>query len=174
VSIASRKSIRADITQVGTGVFMLMFVMQDTGTSWDFNTMTGTHAPSGVTQFYILFLLAACVAGGVKLVDAWRTAAHLKEDVSSRKPEYFRILLTHITSLKRWIQLTILTWGFCLCVNLARDLTRLGFNFREIQNSFALFTALRDYLVFSTMAIFVVTFLYLVRWYLLNRLERAR
>jgi hypothetical protein len=153
---------------------MLMFIMQDSGTSWDFNTMTGTHAPSGATQLYMLFLLAACVVGGVKLLDAWRTAARLRKDSPTEQPEYFRILLTHITSLKRWIQLTILTWGFCLCVNVVRDLTRLGLNFREIQNSFALLTALRDYLAFSTMAMFVVTFLYLVRWDLLNRVERLQ
>jgi hypothetical protein len=153
---------------------MLMFLMQDTVTSWDLNGITDSHAPSGATKLYILFLLAACVAAGVKLVDAWRNAARLKKTAPATQPEYFRILLLHITSLKRWIQLTILTWGFCLCVNVSSDLTRLRFNFREIQNQFALLTTLREYLAFSSMAMFVVTFLYLVRWYLLTRLERAR
>ncbi len=153
---------------------MLMLLMQDTVTSWDLNSMTDTHALSEATKLYILFLLAACVAGGVKLIDAWRNAGRLRRNSVSAQPEYFRMLLTHSTSLKRWTQLTILMWGLCLCVNVASDVTRLGINFREIQNSFALLTTLKEYLAFSTMAMIVVTFLYLVRWNLLTRLERAR
>jgi hypothetical protein len=153
---------------------MIIFIMQDTVTSWDLNSVTETHAPSGATKLYILFLLVACVLGGLKLIDAWRKSARLKAKMPSAQPEYFEILLVHSTSLKRWIQLTVLTWGFCLCVNLATDLTRVRLNFREIQNQFALLTTLREYLAFSTMAMFVVTFLYLVQWYLLTRLERAR
>ena len=153
---------------------MLVFIMQDTLTSWDLNSMTNTRALSGVTQLYILFLLAACVAGGMKLVDARRNSARRRRDLASAQPEYFRILRLHITSLKRWMQLTILTWGFCLCFNVAADVRRLQVGFRDIQNEFALLTMLRDYLAFSTMAMFVVTFLDLVRWNLLARLERAR
>jgi hypothetical protein len=156
------------------GVLMLTIIMQDTATSWDFNSITATHAPSGATKLYILFLFAACAAAGLKLVDTWRNSARLKAKAPSAQAEYFGILLRHIASLKRWIQLTILTWGFCLCVNVVTELTRLGSNFREIQNQFALLTTLREYLAFSTMAMFVITFLYLVRWHLLNRLESAR
>jgi hypothetical protein len=54
------------------------------------------------------------------------------------------------------------------------NLTYLRSNSRELHRPLVLLMMVSDYLVFSTMAILVIAFLYLSRWYMLTRLERAR
>jgi hypothetical protein len=145
---------------------------QDVTTTWDISTMT--HSPSGPTKLYMLLLLIACIAAGVKLIEGWRRAARFRKSTQPAQPEYFQFLISHIISLKRWIQLAILAWGICLCLNVGDNLTYLRSSISELHHPVILLSMLSDYLTFTTMAMFTITFIYLVRWYLSTRLERAR
>jgi type II secretory pathway component PulF len=149
---------------------MVLMIFQDVPTTWDIDSMT--HAPSKPTELYILFLLIVCVVAGLKLMDAWRKASHLRKSPQHPQPDYVQALLTHITSLQRWMWLTILTWGICMCFNVGANLRRMQFDHQLFKYPWEIAGILRDYLAFSTMALFVVTFLFLVRWYIFLRVER--
>jgi hypothetical protein len=147
-------------------------VIQDTVTSWDLNTMTDAHAPSGVTKLYMLFLLVTWIVAGLKLINGWKEAIRSRALEPPMRLTTVQKYLVDITSLQRWMWLTFLAWGACLSINLTNNLGRLQYDHLALEHPWALLHILVDCLIFSTMTLITVAFIFLARWYLSNRIER--
>src|SRR5258708_4744531 len=136
-------------------------MMQDVTTAWDLSSVR--PEPSGPTRVYIFFLLAVFIVAA-KLIGAWKLPANFNSAERSTKPLYIQKLFTNITSLSRWIWLTLLSWGICFLLNMNILFNRIRFDHDALRPPASLLPILSVYLFFSTMPLFTATFLYLVRW----------
>jgi hypothetical protein len=131
-----------------------------------------SREPSTSTELYILFLLAVSIVGSVKLIRVWRAAPPFKLSRQANSPTYLQLLATARTSLKHWIALTFLGWGLFASVNLSDVCNRL-FDENTIRRFVILFV-IQDFSTTLTMALLVMTFLFLVRWHIVKRIEHLR
>jgi hypothetical protein len=141
-------------------------------TSWDISQTT--HAPPITSKLYILYLLVTCVVVAVKLAGAWNQAARLRASEQQLRTVRIQRILAQITSLKRWMWLTVLGCALCLSVDIVSDLNRFLTYHSDLEHPSSALFLLSDYFAVFTMALFVITFVYLVRWHLSFLVKRAR
>jgi hypothetical protein len=123
-------------------------------------------------KMYVLFLFVVCILASVKLVRVWRAAPPFRLSRKAGSPAYLQSLETSSISLRQWIGSTFLAWGICASVSLYDVCNRLLESKGSIGSFVILF--IQDFSTTLTMALLVVLFLYLVRWHMLERIERLR
>ena len=132
--------------------------------TWDYQHMI--REPSVSYKLYILFLLTICVVGIVKLWKVWRSGLSSKRD----SPAYIRDLQISASSLRQWIGLTFLGWGIFASVTLVNLCYRLLDEKVVGLGTFLL--VLIDYATTLSLALFAIALLYLIRWHILQRIQR--
>ena len=128
--------------------------------------------PSTSSKVYMLFLFGVCVVAAVKLIRVWRAAPPFRLSRQANNPPYLQLLRTSTISLTQWTSATFLAWGILASFGLYDVCDRmLG---EKQVGSFAVLLVIQDFSVSLVMALLVVSFLFLVRWHMLNRTERLR
>jgi hypothetical protein len=121
-------------------------------------------------KIYIWFLLLTFVWTAYKMLRVWyRVPPFFVKSQQSMDPGYLKILERLISSFARWSGLVFLGWGLVAAMAIYRtsiDLQRAG------AISAADFLApVGDLSASLCAALWVLLFLYLARWHLLNRTE---
>lgn len=142
---------------------------QETAT-WDLRHIT--HEPAAGTGAYILFLLIVGVIGVAKLSRAWRVSPPFRLSHTANKTDYLQVLQTSANSLTQWISLTFLGWGIYASRGLYNTCDRLLV--QKVIGSSVIAFIIEDFSTDLTMALLMVTFLFMVRWHMLNRIDRLR
>jgi len=137
---------------------------------WDPRYMT--REPSTSLKIYMLFLFVACFVVAIKLIRIWRAAPPFRLSRQAGNPTYLQSLQASSTSLKQWIGCTFLGWGILFSISLHKVCDRLLDD--ESMGRFAILFAIQDFATTLTMALLVAVFLFLVRWHMLDRMERLR
>lgn len=128
--------------------------------------------PSIDFKLYLLFLVVVCIASIVKLARVWWTAPPFRLSRGANDGDYLSLLQSSSASLRRWIGVTFLGWGALISASAYGVCDRL---LDEQHIGVATFlVVVADYAEATTMALFVVTLLYLVRWHIEVRFEKLR
>ena len=128
--------------------------------------------PSIGFNLYILFLLVACVVASAKLIKAWRGAGLFRSPHQIHNPAYVQNLDAASISLKHWIGCTFLVWGCYFTSHLYNVCSGLQAS-RTIGTQTILFV-IQDFAAGLAMTFLAVLFLFVVRWYVVKRVERLR
>jgi len=145
-------------------------LQESTSTTWDLRAIDFARSTS--TKVYILFLLAVCIVGSVKLVRMWWAAPPFRLSQKRSSPAYLQWLESENTSLRRWIGFVFLWWGMFASVNL-QDVCNGLLNIQvKVINRLLIVYEIRDFSTALTAALLVVLFLYLIQWHVQNRMER--
>lgn len=137
-------------------------------TTWDLRQLQPVL--STTTRIYLLFLFVTCVVTVAKLVRTWRSAPPFQLLRQVGNAAYIRSLRVASARLERWVSLVFIGFGICastgvyeLCVRLL-DEKQFG--------SFAILFAVLGFSSTLTLTLLVVLFLVLVRWHLIQRIEK--
>ena len=146
-------------------------LQEGTAVTWD-SKYTCYGPPRVAEKLLVLFLLATSVVALTKLVRTWIALppfAKLSVDrVQSALPKLERTAV----SLRRWLVLTLLAWALVTSVTIVNSCqTMLTW---EKLSGWQTLHQISELSMTLTFALVVVTFLYLIRWYILNRIERFR
>jgi hypothetical protein len=144
--------------------------MVQQSTTWDLQHVL--REPPNSMKTYALFVFVVCIVGSVKLVRVWRVAPPFRLSRQAGSLAYSQLLETLGASLKQWIALTFLVWGFLGSINLYDVCNRL-LQAKRITN-FEILVSIQDFSKTLTMALLATLFLFLVRWHTLARIERVR
>jgi len=145
-------------------------VQESTSTTWDLRYIDRPSPTS--MKIYVLFLFVVCIVASVKMVRVWRAAPPFRLSPKAGSPDYLQSLAASSTSLRRWIETTLLAWGIFASVSLYDVCDRL-LPSKTIGSPVILFV-IQDFSTTLTMALLVVLFLHLVRWHILKRIEHLR
>jgi hypothetical protein len=122
-------------------------------------------------KIYIWFLLATFVWTTYRMLKVWyRVPPFFVRSQQSKDPGYFKFLEDLTSSFARWSGLVFLGWGLVAATAIYRmsyDLQREG-----VINAAEFLSPVGDLSASLCAALWVVLFLYLARWHLLNRIER--
>jgi hypothetical protein len=146
-------------------------LQQGTGVTWDFNQIG--YASYVPVRLFVLYLFATCVMALTKLVRTWVALPPLAKPSVDRLQSALPMLERTAVSLRRWLVLTVLAWG------MATSFTIVSFCQRMLTWEVSLrwlitLSHVAQLSVTLTFALVVIAFLYVIRWYLLNRIERFR
>src|SRR5262249_28091446 len=89
--------------------------MQDQAVQWDLRSIQ-VHS-SGLSQFFILYILAVFFRGCWKIARAWRI---LLQRPPGDPGAYIKELNKITYSIGKWTQFTFLLWGFYICWSVGR------------------------------------------------------
>jgi hypothetical protein len=126
--------------------------------------------PGIAFRIYLLFLVVPCVVTVSRLVRVWRVVLPFTNKRASLDSAYLRLLQVSTNGIKRWIGLVCLAWGLLTSAGVYHACGMMYFE-KNIRGA-AILLWVQDFSVALSMALSVVVFLYLVRWYLLVRTER--
>jgi len=119
---------------------------------------------------FLLYLLLACVIAIVKLAKVWRPGLGFKPSPNKGTPEHLHSLQTAATSLSQRMGVTFLSWGILISGNLISVCSALlG---QETIGWGTAVLVLLDYARFLNWTLYAVTFLFLIRWQVLKRIEK--
>jgi hypothetical protein len=128
--------------------------------------------PSTSFKFYVLFLLVACVVGCAKLARIWRAAPPFRLSRLTDRPTHLRLLQESSRSLTQWIGCIFLAWGvltstalYGVCNNILTEKTA---------GRLVILYAIEDFSASLGAGLWVVIFLFLVRWHALARIDRMK
>ena len=138
--------------------------------TWDLESITPTM---GLMKLHILFLFITCIVAVVKLMRIWPAVRPFAKLPIEQQSSALPLLHTTASSLGRWIGLTFLTWGIATSVTIVNFCQRIQ-TWKELSVWGGTVLQVSELLVTLTFALVVVTFLYLIRWRILNRIERFR
>jgi hypothetical protein len=144
-------------------------MLQDS-VGWDTQNLIGE--PSTSFKIYLLFLIVACSVTVVRLMRIWLAVPPFCSSKRASNPEYLKLLRISSLSLSHWIGCTFLAWAilsstrlYDVCSEMRReDVTRLG----------GILSTIQDFSMALSMALWVVLFVFLVRWHVSARIERLR
>jgi hypothetical protein len=139
-------------------------------TTWDLRDMP--PSPSTGMKLYMLFLLVACVVAGAKLLTAWRGAPPFRSARQANNPTYVASLQAASLSLKHWMGCIFLVWGIYASVHFYDACA--GLLLQKTVGGSAIFFVVQDFAAALNMTLLVALGLFLVRWYLVRRIERLR
>jgi hypothetical protein len=145
-----------------------VFMLEGQAT-WDYQDLI--REPSTGFKLYTLFLFIACVVGVIKLLKVWHIARPFQIPQRNIPIAADRLQVT-ASSLGHWIGLTTLVCGILTSITLFNVCEGL-LGEKVIGNAIIVFVV-RDFASGLSMALFVVLFLYLIRWYLLIRVAHFR
>jgi hypothetical protein len=136
--------------------------------TWDYQQVI--REPSTEFKLYALFLFIACVVGVIKLLKVRRIARPFQ--IPQRNIPIAADRLQVIASgLGHWIGLTALVCGILTSVTLINVCE--GLLMEKVIGSAEIVLVVSDLAMGLSMALFVVLFLYMIRWYLLIRVTIA-
>jgi hypothetical protein len=122
-------------------------------------------------KIYIWFLLLTFVWTAYMMLRVWyRVPPFFVRLQQSKDPGYLKLLEYSTRSFARWSGLVFLGWGLVTATTIYRtsyDLQREG-----VINAAEFLSPVGDLSASLCAALWVVLFLYLARWHLLNRIER--
>ena len=144
-------------------------MLQVTGT-WDLRTIQ-PH-PSPLMQMYMWFLLVTCVLAVAKLIRGWIAAPPFRPRSVEKGELAARLLERMALSLSRWSKLTLLVCAVFLTTRLADISQRLMDE--KVIGWFTILILTRDFAQALAFALWVVLFIYAVRWHVLHRISRLR
>jgi hypothetical protein len=145
---------------------------QPADVGWDLMQMH--RSPPGSAKLYVLFLFVVWVVAIIKLIGTWRQAWQFRLSRQANNPAYFRLLRASSDSLRRWILCTFLAWGILTSISLYDSCTDLSFQ-GSIRGQLVLHLilyAIQGYAGIVEVTFVTVMFLFLIRWHMLNRIER--
>ncbi len=125
--------------------------------------------PSTSIKLYILFLILVCIVTSAKLGRVWLAAPLFGLARQAGNPAYLRLLETLSASLKLWIGFTFLGWGIFTSISVYDVCNRLLDD--KVIGSFMIVFVIQEFSTVLSMALFVVLFVFLVRWHVVKRLE---
>ena len=122
-------------------------------------------------KIYIWFLLLTFVWTAYRMLRVWyRVPPFFVRLQQSKDPGYLKLLEYSTRSFARWSGLVFLGWALVTATTIYRmsyDLQREG-----VINAAEFLSPVGDLSASLCAALWVVLFLYLARWHLLNRIER--
>ena len=122
-------------------------------------------------KIYVWFLLVTFVWMAYRMLRIWhRVPPFFVRSLQSKDPGYFKLLEHLASSFARWSGLVLLGWSLVAATAIYRtsfDLQRAG-----TINAAEFLSPVGDLSASLCAALWVVLFLYLARWHLLNRIER--
>lgn len=128
--------------------------------------------PSISFKIYILFLIVVCGVTIVKLIRIWRTAPPFRLSKQAKNLDYLKLLQISGRSLSHWIGCTFLGWAILSSTALA-DVCN-GMRQEKVTGLGAILFVIQDFFMSFSMALWVILFVFLVRWHVCNRIERLR
>ena len=130
-----------------------------------------SREPSIGFELYALFLFIVCVVGAIKLIRVWRIARLLEIQQRNNSIAADR-LQAAARSLGRWMGLTTLVCGILASASLSSICE--GLLMEKVIGSSEIVSIVRDFATGISMALFVILFLYLIRWYFLFRIDHLQ
>jgi len=137
---------------------------------WDSQNLI--REPSTSFKIYMLFLIVVCIATIIKLIRVWRTALPFRLSSQAKNPDYLKLLRTSSRSLSHWIGCTFLAWAI-LSSTAIYDVCR-GMRNEKVTGMGVILFVIQDFSTALSMALWVVSFVFLVRWHVSNRIEHLR
>ena len=142
--------------------------MIDESLGWD----PVVQEPSIAFRLYLLFLVIACSVTVVRLMRIWLAVPPFWSSKRARDPDYIKLLRKSSLSLFHWIGCTFLGWAI-LCATTLYAVCRGLLDERATGWAVIQFM-IRDISLELGLALWVVSFIFLVRWHVSNRIERLR
>ncbi len=128
--------------------------------------------PSTSFKIYMLFLIVVCVVTIIKLIRVWRAAPPFRLSSQAKNPDYLKLLRTSSCSLSHWIRCTFLGWAI-LSSTAVYDVCR-GMRNEKATGLGVILFVIQDFSTALSMALWVVLFVFLVRWHVSVRIECLR
>ncbi len=128
--------------------------------------------PSNSFRIYILFLIVVCAATSVKLIRIWLPAPPFRLSRQSKNPDYLKLLRISAHSLSHWMGITFLGWA--IASSTAVYTVCSGLLLEKATGWAVIQFVIRDFAMAFGMALWVVLFIFLVRWHVSARIERLR
>jgi hypothetical protein len=141
--------------------------MIDESVGWD----PVVQEPSIAFRLYLLFLVIACSVTVVRLIRIWLAVPPFSSKGAS-DPDYIKLLRKSSLSLFHRIGCTFLGWAI-LCATTLYVVCR-GLLDEKATGWAVIQFMIRDISLELGMALWVVSFIFLVRWHVSNRIERLR
>lgn len=126
--------------------------------------------PTTSFKLYILSLLIVCIVTCTKLIRIWVAVPPFTGSSKASSPEYIALLRRSSRSLKQWIGCVLLSYALLFSTSLygvCRDVlndNRAG--------CAVLLLVIEDYAGALSMALVVISMVFLARWHLVRRIER--
>lgn len=128
--------------------------------------------PSTGQKIYVLFLVVVCVVTIIKLMRVWRVALPFRLSTQANNPSYLKLLRICHRSLCQWFGCIFLAWAI-LSSTAIYNLCH-GMLSEKVTGRTVILFAIRDFFTSLSMALWVVLFVFLIRWHVSNRIERLR
>jgi hypothetical protein len=128
--------------------------------------------PSPHFTIYILFLVVVCVATIVRLVRVWVAAPPFRLSRQAKNRDYLRLLQVSANSLSHWIGFTFLAYAILVCASVGSICRAM--QDEKLTSWAALLIVIPDFSRALSMALWVVLFVFLVRWHVSGRISRLR
>ena len=129
-----------------------------------------TREPSKSLEIYILFLVVVCVATIIRLARVWVGAPPFLISRQVKNPDYLRLLRISANSLSHWMGCTLIAYALLDCAAVS-NICR-GIQGEKLTPWAVFLIAVPDFSRALSMALWVVLFVYLVRWHLSSRIAR--
>ena len=126
--------------------------------------------PTTSFKLYLLFLTIVCLVTCIKLIKVWVAVPPFRASSKPPSPEYSTLLRRSASSLKHWIGSLILSYALLFSTSLY-GVCRDVLNDNRVGGA-ALFFVVEDYAAALSMALLVISTVFLVRWHLVRRIER--
>jgi hypothetical protein len=128
--------------------------------------------PSTNFTIYILFLIVVCVATIVRLARVWVGAPPFRLSRQEKNRDYLRLLQVSVNSLSHWIGCTFLAYAILDCASVG-GICR-GMQDEKLTPWAALLIVIPEFSMALSMALWVVLFVFLVRWHVSSRISSLR
>lgn len=140
--------------------------MQHQVVQWDLRSIS--CQPSGLAMILVFYFLAVFLVICRKLFGVWRIVRPFQRQLPEDTIKYESLLRHSSQSLGRWIRLSFLLWGICVCLlagkiarNSILEPTMHQFIRCPVQEVFAI----------SDLMLVVVTLAFLAHWHIAKRVE---
>jgi hypothetical protein len=137
---------------------------------WD--TQNLIREPSTSFKIYMLFLVVVCVVTIIKLIRVWCGALPFRLHHQAKNPDYLKLLRISSHSLSHWINCIFLAWAI-LQSTVVYDVCR-GMRNEKTTGLAVILFVIQDFATALSMALWVVLFVFLIRWHVSARIERLR
>lgn len=144
-------------------------MLQETVT-WDPQNMI--VEPSIGQKTYVLFLVVVCVVTILKLIRIWRVALPFRLSTQANNPSYLKLLRSTHSSLSHWMWCMFLGWGV-LSSTALYDFCNSMLN-EKVTGRMVVLLQIREFSALLATALWVVLFVFLVRWHVSARIECLR
>jgi hypothetical protein len=142
-------------------------MLQETMT-WDPENMI--VEPSTSQKIYVVFLIVVCVVAIVRLIRVWRVALPFRLPTQANNPSYLKLLRSTHGSLSHWMWCAFLGWGILSSTALYGFCN--GMLNEKITVRTVILFQIRELSALLATALWVVLFVFLVRWHVSNRIDR--